>query len=173
MPLKSSSRSLPRAGARGGRTPLIIYGSHWEFSHECVHHYRKPDRPSSVDLRWYRSDRSIHGAQPQGAIHRWLDRGRLGATLVGGRAAIDRILRRHAARIRFAAAFARHALPAARVARIDRDSLWRNPELWRAGQENRQAQRLARRGAREWEQSHFDHRALPPGDRRRWVSEIG
>src|SRR3984885_16092139 len=136
MPVKDNSRSSPKAGARGGRTPLIIFGSHWEFSHECVHHDRKPDRPSVAPLRWYCSDRSLYGAQPQGAVHRRLGRGRLGSSLGGGRAAIDRVLRRHSALIRFAPAFERHGLPAARVARIDRNTLWRDLELWGAGEEN-------------------------------------
>src|SRR5579863_3437514 len=171
MPVKSNSRSSRRAGARGGRTPHIIFGSHWGFFYERVHHHRKPDRPSSADLGWHRSDRRLHGTQPQGAIHRWLDRRRLSAPLVGGGATIDRVLCRNAARIRFAAAAAGHTLPATRVARIDRNTLWRDLELWRAGQENRQAQRLACRGTRERAQSHLDPGALPPGDRCRWVSD--
>ena len=85
-----------------------------------------------------------------------------------GAAAAERIFRRHAARVRSAAAHAGHGVSAARVAGADGNSLRRDLELRRAGQAHRQSQRLARRGAREWPQSDLHHRAVPPGHRRRW-----
>src|SRR5271157_2291107 len=126
----------------------IIYGSHWESVHEHFLLCRKPDRTFDAHIGRHRADRSVHGhAQQTAGVWPGLGAERYGGTAADGGAPVKGIFCGKAAQVRVAAVHAGHRISATRMARADRDTLWRYLELWTARETHRQSQCLACRGA--------------------------
>src|ERR1700675_1260830 len=102
-----------------------IYGSHWELLHEYLLLSRKSDRTIAAHIRRRGPDRFVQGqAQQTGGLWRGGGGKRRSGTAADSGAPIERILRRRAAQIRFAAAHGGHRLSTAGVARAHRNTLW-------------------------------------------------
>ena len=86
------------------------------------------------------------------------------------RVATDVVLRGKAARVRYSAGAAGHAVSAAGVARAVRHSLRRDDQLRRARAAHRQSQSGARRRSRKRIESDLDHHSVSPRHRQQRIA---